>query len=452
MEKPTLRPYQIEDLAFLIGNKRCGLLHSPGCGKTPPVCVYLWYVWSEEKARSFWVMPKSLMKKNKDELLRFSHFKPEDIAIVDGTPKQIETALSTDPKVLILGFERFRRSWEDLKARFPDLRCLVGDEWHMGFGSNGSKRTQALYKCSKKLDRLVAMTGTIITGRLDSAYPLIHLVEPRYYTSYAAFVNMHAMKDWWGTIYDWTGHERISEILQRHTKRRSFEEVYGKEAKIIVREPVEMSKKQREAYDEFHAKAMLELEDDFLDGTVPGVAVIRARQIMAHPETFGIAEGEKTGKDERLEVHLADAWNDRKPLLIFAVHKAEQERIYNRVQEIGFTAGLINGDVPTPQRVKIDEGFRNGSIQVVVASPKTAAFGFNWEHVDHVIFVSMDYNDDSFFQAYRRAIRGQREKPLLITVLEYEDSIDQRVFAIVEHKSAMANKVDNTQEAIKLTG
>ena len=43
-------------------------------GKTPPVCVYAWYLWNSERCRSVWVMPAQLFKKNKQELLRFTHF------------------------------------------------------------------------------------------------------------------------------------------------------------------------------------------------------------------------------------------------------------------------------------------------------------------------------------------------------------------------------------------
>jgi hypothetical protein len=78
------------------------------------------------------------------------------------------------------------------------------------------------------------------------------------------------------------------------------------------------------------------------------------------------------------------------------------------------------------------------------------AVGFNWGMLNTIIFASMDYGDDSFVQAYRRAIRGKRDKPLLIIVLEYEDSIDQRIFDIVQMKSKEANLIDETKEKIVL--
>ena len=118
---------------------------------------------------------------------------------------------------------------------------------------------------------------------------------------------------------------------------------------------------------------------------------------------------------------------------------------------MGFRVGLINGTVPTKKRGEIDEAFQRGEIDIVVASPATASVGFNWGHLDTVIFMSIDFMDSSFLQGYRRAMRGVRTSPLLIYVMEYEDSDDQRIFQIVEIKSAMAVEVDDTQVQVKIT-
>ena len=76
----SLRPDQIEDLATLIANKRHGLGHEPACGKTPTVCALQWYLWNELQIGTVWAMPKSLLQKNRRELLRFTHFTPKTSA------------------------------------------------------------------------------------------------------------------------------------------------------------------------------------------------------------------------------------------------------------------------------------------------------------------------------------------------------------------------------------
>lgn len=446
-----LREYQIQDLAFYIANPRCANLSDPGTGKTPSVCVYAYYLWVEKKVKTAWAMPKSLLKKNYDELLRFTEFQPDEVVIVDGTPSQ-RAAQMADPraKVFLMGFKRFSDDWRTLRKHHPDMKALLVDEIHMGYGGAKSDRTKQMWIAMREMEHFLAMTGTLVNGRLDSAYPTIHVIEPRYYPTYNNFLNHHALMDQFGKIYGWRNHDKLKTILKHHTIRRTFEEVYGAEEKVILVEKCEMSPKQREAYSEFEDKAMLELTDDYLDGTAsPGVHAIRCRQICAHPEFFGLEVG-MTGKDEMLDIHLENHRNTGEPLIIFSALVPEMERIFKLVHGKGMTVGLINGSTSMKDRVLFDEAFRSGKLQVIVASPATAGVGFNWAHVDRMIFCSMDYQDSSFFQGYRRAIRGKRTKPLAIHVLCYRDSVEERILQVVTKKSRMANAVDETKEVFEL--
>src|SRR5688500_15641683 len=80
---PQLRDKQIEQLSFYIANPKCLDLSDPGTGKTPPCCVYAFYVWARLGKRTLWSMPKSLLKKNKGELLRFTEFEHDDVIILN---------------------------------------------------------------------------------------------------------------------------------------------------------------------------------------------------------------------------------------------------------------------------------------------------------------------------------------------------------------------------------
>ena len=280
-----------------------------------------------------------------------------------------------------------------------------------------------------------------------------------------------------------TDHERLRPIIQAHSSRRSFRDVFGDKAivlrvgadysatiwmrtlTLIVRAPMAPSSAK---YDEFHKNAILELEDRWLDGTLPGVNTIRCRQIMAHPEhvelpieyndkgkpiawkVYNLVGNEETGKDAAIALHLTDHLNTGKPLLIFAALVEEQNRVFRLARKIGLRTELINHTVSGPQRFAIDAAFRNGTLDVVVASAATAGVGFNWGHVDHIIFVSIDYQDTNFLQGLMRAMTGEKAG-ILVTILEYERSIDQRMFQIVETKSRDANAVDPTRPVISLS-
>jgi hypothetical protein len=558
-EIPQLREKQVEQLAFYIRNPKCLDLSDPGTGKTPPCCVYSWMMWSRGQKKTLWSMPKSLLKKNLRELVRFTDFTVandkkytpgDDVAILrtdraaltdswtgptiaatrrrngyrvrlpgcatetttfeladlarsqgaaglkfgyqraDGRWSQLngsgdheakpEAWLAVEPvmgpddkpqkatrddpevfkdliaaaaadgvKAVICTFAFMSMHWERVLAAFPDIDLLLVDELHMAYGGLESKLTESFFHVNKRVSRFVGMTGTLINGRLDTAFPAIHAIEPRYYGNQQGFYFDHvAAMDDRGRPVRWKNEAKLAAIIERHSIRRTFEEVYGKEDVVFLAESIEMDDRVRAAYDEFHETALLELQDGaILDGSSPGVAMIRARQIMAHPETM-LAEIPKwTEKDERLMVHLAKG----QKTLIFAALQPEQSRILRLCEELGLRAALINAGVSGPQRIKIDEAAQAGELDVIVASGPTTAVGYNWEMFDLVVFASIDFLDVNILQAYRRASRGSRTKTLHVVFFKYEDSIDDRMYEIVKEKSELANRVDGTRPVLDFT-
>lgn len=465
MEKPTLRTDQIADLAFYIQNPKCMNLSDPGTGKTPSVCKMQQYLWEYEQAGTVWSMPKALLQKNHDELLRFTDLTSEDIVIVDGTKKKVDRAIASSAKVRLMGFDRFARCWKQQPAF---VRAHHIDEFHLGFGGAKSGRTGELIECGHTWDWFLPMTGTLVNGRLDTCWPAIHVIEPRYYLTYPSFYSYHAFLDSAGEFVAWRNHEKLSRILGRHAIRRTFEMVYGPEAKVVITEVVDMAPAQRAIYDTFEQTALVELERFFVDGTQPGVGFLRARQIMEHPNEFpdltdpegktftDILPGTLPAKEAAIEIHFADHVRTNKPVIIFSAMKPQQRRIAALAERMGMTVAIMNGETSAKRRGEIDEAFRAGSIQVLICSPLVASVGFNWQfwgdqEVDHMIFASLDFKDTTFFQAYRRAMRGKRSTPLRITVLEYRKSIDQRVFEINRVKAADAHLVDPTRQKLDLS-
>ena len=437
-----LRPYQAAHLAFHLRDKRTLNLSDPGTGKTPTACLYIQFLVQVKNASVAFVMPKSLLKKNYDEIFNFTTLTPEQVAIVKGTPAQREKIYKREGcKVFLMGFDCFAREWKKLP---DDFDGVVVDEFHMGFKSNDSQRTQSFYRAMNRATYFLGMTGTLIDGRLSAAYPAIRVINPNYYANYKAFLYQHAIMDEFGTVISWTNHAKLKMILGRHAVKMSFAEAYkGSPKPIIIAEECEMAKKHLELYKEFEETALLELEDKYLDDAGSGgVHQLRCRQIIEAPFELGVTEKFDLGKDDMLRVHLEDAKNDGKPLLIFSVFVAEQERIKKICeQEYGFRVGLINGSTSGSKRAEIDRKFRARELDIVIGSPETMAVGFNWEHVDTVIFVSIDYKDSNWKQAIQRADRGTRKYPLKVYRLYYPVKVEARLFEIIKRKQEDSRKV-----------
>jgi hypothetical protein len=446
------RPDQIEDLAHLMRHPRDFVLHDPGVGKTIVMALYSYYAATVLNYRTALVQPKSLMEKNREEFLKFTHFDEKDVVIVSGlTPKKRDEAMRSDARVFLFGGDGFAKEGETLIKYHPDVKVSLLDEPHLYFSGHNSKRTQAWYRLSRYMHTNVPFTGTIINGKLDSIYPFLHANFPNYYGTHDQFLNMHAERDEFGTLIHWKNHDRLRLILEKHSICRSFESVYGADATVIVTEPCEMHPAQREKYDELEAFALIELEDSFIEAGNPGVKAIRARQVLNHPVELGVLPiGTLTGKDEHLLVHIEEAIFNNERLTIFASMIPEHERIAAMIQKLGKTVGIINGNTPDKLRQQYDKDFREGRLQFIVGSPQCMSVGFNWGFLRKIVFASIDYQDSNFIQAYRRGVRGKRDVPLLVYVLEYRKSIEQRIFQIVNRKSQDAQKITSHKKVLTL--
>ena len=469
MEPLPLRPYQVADLAQYMRNWRFMTLHDPSCGKTPSVCVRLYQLHTDFGVKSIWTMPASLMLKNKDELHRFTRLTDEQVVILGGKPKAKRHALIESPKavVFIHTFKGLANDLEHLLFHQPDLGFAAVDEWHLGYKTIDSVRTQALVQfCERKKAGLLVMTGTLVDGLLSSIYPAIHLIEPRYYAGQQGFEHEHAIYDFNNKIVGWTKLWKIQEILKRHSIRRTFESVYGKESKQIFLEYVELDGQLKELYNELETTALIELEDAVAGhGLNTSAKLLRCRQLLSHPHYYpvhGIDEGGRqeyrdlmkgqlTQKEQALLIHVENFKQRGEPFIVYGVYVPELERLYKLIKKAGVNVGLIHGGISNKERDRIDNEFRSGECDCIVGSPATAAVGFNWQlsgdrEVSNVIFTSLDYGDSTFIQAYRRAIRGERKGNLLIRVLACKGTMDWRVFQIVLEKSMLANRVDPTRQ------
>lgn len=455
--RPTLslRDYQDKHLTELLkpNHDRFGELSDAGTGKTPTCCLYMYSQWYLHGEKTIWVMPLALIRKNREELLLWSEFNADEVVIVSGTPKQREKQLAAPKaKVFLCGFECFKKHWRDMIKAQPRINVLAVDEWHLGFSNHaylqygktqGPQRTLELYEALRVIKKLLPMTGTMVNGRLNSAYPFLYMACPLAYQTYKNFLHWHAVLDDYGNAKLWLNHERLGTILRDHSVRISFEDAYGSEPVQIQIENCEMSNKQRQAYQQMHDEALLELEDTFLEAEGEAVQVMRCRQIMQHPHTFDLPEGDD-GKMAHAMTHVQNALDAGERLVIFETTVPCQLALVAAAKKLGARVGLINGTVT--DKGLVDEQFRNNELDVVVCAPICAGIGFNWGFLKHMLFCSIDYQDTTFIQNYRRALRGERKDPLLVTILQYTKSIDQKINQIVNRKSKDRMKVNNNND------
>ena len=454
----ALRDYQNAHLSEMLKpqNTRFGELSDAGTGKTPTCCLFIYAQWYLHGDKTIWVMPLALIRKNREELLLWSEFNADEVVIVSGTPKQRAAQLSApNAKVFLCSFDCFKMHWRDMLQLQPKINLLAIDEWHLGFSNHayqhfgqrkGPQRTIELYECMRYIKKLLPMTGTMINGKLTSAYPFLYMACPLAYQTYKNFLHWHAVLDEFGNPKLWLNHDRLGLILRDHSVRVSFKQAFGSEPLQIQVEMCEMSVKQRKAYSQMHEEALLELEDSWLEAGSEAIKVMRCRQIMQHPNTLDLPEGED-GKLSHAILHMQAALDAGERLVVFETTVAGQELLVSAATKLGARVGLINGN--TLDKGLVDEQFRHELLDIVICAPICAGVGFNWGFLNHMLFYSVDYQDTTFIQNYRRAMRGERKTTLLVTLLQYTNSIDQRINSILNQKSKDRMLVnDNNDTAV----
>jgi len=92
---------------------------------------------------------------------------------------------------------------------------------------------------------------------------------------------------------------------------------------------------------------------------------------------------------------------------------------------------VVGSDDPDEKEDKLDS-FSRGDSRVIVTKPSIAGFGLNWQHCNRVIFASISYSFESFYQAVRRSWRFGQTKPVNVDVVIA--SSEQGVWQSVQRK------------------
>ncbi|KAJ1505081.1 RNA-dependent ATPase [Coelomomyces lativittatus] len=92
-------------------------------------------------------------------------------------------------------------------------------------------------------------------------------------------------------------------------------------------------------------------------------------------------------------------------ILVFALYKAEAQRLYDTLLRQGYSVGVLHGDVPQHQRTQALQRFRSGEVPVLVATD-VAARGLDIPHVTYVVNVTFPLTIEDYVHRIGRTGRA----------------------------------------------
>ena len=168
--------------------------------------------------------------------------------------------------------------------------------------------------------------------------------------------------------------------------------------------------------------------------TMPGQILSLARRYMTQPTHIRATDpGDETATVEAIEQHVWRTHSMDKPELIgrilqadgrgrtiiFCKTKRAAQRLTDDLIERGFAAGAVHGDLGQGAREKSLKDFRDGTVDVLVATD-VAARGIDVEAVTHVINYTCPDDEKMYLHRIGRTGRAGADG-VAVTLVDWED-------------------------------
>lgn len=439
-----LRPYQREGLAwmgFLEASQYGGCLADDmGLGKTVQVLSMLQgrHQPSPEGPRkrppSLIVVPRSLVHNWIAESAKFT----PAMKVVDytgGERKRYKDRL-LDFDLIVTTYGTLRQDVLDLlEIRFS---TVILDEAQ----AIKNPRSQAAKACRLiRADHRLAITGTPIENNLDELWSIFEFLNPGMLGRFEDFsANGKDADDGW---LDMLG-TSLKPFMLRRTKEQVLKEL-PKKSELTIE--VELSSKEREAYDELrdYYRGILsqKIEEVGFGRAKIHVleALLRLRQAACHP---GLIDPDRmddgSAKIDLLMEKLEEVTAAGHKALVFSQFTTLLEIVRRRLVKSSIQHCYLDGQTKD-RRAVCDQFQTDPNLSVFLISLKAGGCGLNLTASDYVFILDPWWNPAVEAQAIDRAHRmGQKNKVFAYRMIAC-DTVEEKIVGLQEEKRRLADAI-----------
>jgi len=283
-----------------------------------------------------------------------------------------------------------------------------------------------------------ALTGTPVANHPGDIWSILHTIAPHEFPRKSAFIDRYALVEFnaFGGmsivgLNPATRDEFLSLLdvrMRRMLKALVLDQL---PAKTRVTRHVEMSPKQKKAYDEVASEYVLTTESGdklVMNGNLP--AATRLLQLSSAmcdidkgetPDDMGswkvtLTDTPKSPKIDELMSIIAD--NPGKPLAIAAEHKQLIDLAARRLTDEGIEYGVITGGVSGAQRDETVEAFQSGKLKYILFTYKAGGVGLNMTAADTLVRLQRSWSLIDNMQGEDRVHRIGSEVHEAITIID----------------------------------
>ena len=487
----ALFPHQRAGVAFLSTARRALLADEPGLGKTAQAIRALKKLNDDgdQSLPAMIVCPNTLKKNWKRE---FATWWPEArVQIIRGSANQRRKQFETEADVYVINWESLRShsrlapygsvalarcvdcGGHDEKVsenrcevhlrelNHIDFKAVVADEIHRSKDPK-SKQTRALWSATGDADIRFALTGTPIANDVVDLWPILHWLSPSEWPSKTRWIDRMVdtmMNAFGGMIVIGVKPHMTDEFyaainprMRRMLKARVLPWL---PPVLHERRDIEMSAKQRKAYDQMRELMIAELEGG--EAVVAPSPLTQTTRLLQFASSFAEMQvDEITGESKvRLigpsckvdalmdDIASGDFGDDS--VAVCAVSRQLIELLSEEMAKAKIPHGLITGAQDEDERQKAVDDFQSGKIKWVLFTAQAGGVGITLTAARRLVMLQRPWSLVDHKQAMDRVHRIGSEIHDSIVIMDYvtEGTIEERVIDVLD------TKADNFEQIVR---
>jgi len=453
----TLRPYQMDGLAFLQHLREHGagaiLADDMGLGKTLQTITHI--LKEKESGRMhdpvLVVAPTSLVGNWEREIAKFA---PSLEVHVHYGPRRRHVVRNVKfCDVVITTYGLLMRDTDVFESQ--PFYIVVLDEAQTI--KNARSQAHAAVKAVDAQYR-IALSGTPVENNLGELWALFDFAMPgllgdarQFRVSFRMPIEKQGNTDRMDTL-----RRRVAPFILRRLKTDVATDL---PPKTIMTRPVELSGQQRDLYESIriagHALVRKVVKKKGIAASTIDIlgALMKLRQVCCDPRLVRMRTAqaiEHSAKFDALFEMLPDMLEQGRQVLVFSQFTRMLGLIGDELRERGIPFVVITGS--TTDRQAAVDAFQSGQAKVFLLSLKAAGTGLNLVAADTVIHFDPWWNPAAQAQATDRAYRIGQKRPVFVYNMIVSGSVEERMVALQRHKQALADGLlAQDDEGIELT-
>ena len=486
-----LFPHQRAGVAFLATARKALLADEPGLGKTAQAIRALKKLQEDgtEVFPALIVCPNTLKKNWKRE---FAKWWPDvKVTVIKGSAGQRRKQFEEDADVFVINWESLRShsklaSYGSVAlARCPecgghddkvsenrcevhprelnniDFKAVIADEIHRSKEPK-SKQTRALWAASGDAEIRFALTGTPIANNVLDLWAILHWLSPKEWPSKTRWIDrmINTMLNAFGGmmvlgVKPHMEQEFYAAINPRMRRMLKAKVLPWLPEMMFERRDVEMSTKQKKAYDQMRDLMIAELEGgDAITAPSPLTQTIRLLQFAS--SYAEMSANEETGEIRAVlaspsckvdavmdDIENGDFGNDS--VAVCAVSRQLIDLLSAAMTAKKIPHGLITGAQNEDERQQAIDDFQSGKIKWILFTAQAGGVGVTLTAARRLIMLQRPWSLVDHKQALDRVHRIGSEIHDSIIVTDYvtEGTIEERVIQVLE------TKADNFEQIVR---